>query len=82
MVVSENNPDKCKTLKISIDVIIKDPEMLRLVPDHLKTKKMCKNAVKKLPFVTRYDLDRYKTQKICNKVILENDGTLNFVPYC
>ena len=33
-----------KTQKISIGAIIKNPEMLRVVPDHLKTKKMGKNA--------------------------------------
>ena len=39
-----------KTLKISNGAIIKDPEMLRIVPDHLKTDKMCKHTVKMLPF--------------------------------
>ena len=58
MVVSENSNDNCKTLKISIGTIIKNPEMLKFVPDHLKTKKMCKNAIKKLPFVTWHVLDR------------------------
>ena len=58
MVVSENSNDNCKTLKISIGTIIKNPEMLTFVPDHLKTKKMCKNAIKKLPFVTWHVLDR------------------------
>ena len=71
-----------KTLKISIGVIIKDQEMLRLVPDYLKTKKTCKYAVKKLPFVIKYVPDRYKTQRICDKVILENDGMLMFIPDC
>ena len=37
-----------KTLKVSIGAIIKDTEMLRLVPDHLKNKKMCKHAAKKI----------------------------------
>ena len=58
MVVSENSNDNCKTLKISIGTIIKNPEMLKFVPDHLKTKKMCKNAIKKLPSVTWHVLDR------------------------
>ena len=37
-----------ETLNISIGTIIRNPEMLRLVPNHLKTKKICKNAVKNL----------------------------------
>ena len=37
--------------KFSIGTIMKNPEMLRLVPEHLKIKKQ---AVKKLSFVTRY----------------------------
>ena len=36
-----------KTLKISIGAVIKDQEMLRLVPGHLKTKKVC--AVENMP---------------------------------
>ena len=46
--------DICKSIKISIGAVMKNPEMLRIVPDHLKTTKMCKHAVKKLPFVIRY----------------------------
>ena len=37
--------------KFSIGTIMKNPEMLRLIPEHLKTKKQ---AVKKLSFVIRY----------------------------
>ena len=54
--------------------------MLKLVPDHLKTKNMCKNAVKNLPFVIMYVSDRQKTQEMCDKIILENDGMLRFIP--
>ena len=32
MVESENSPDNYKTLKISIGAIIRNPEMLELVP--------------------------------------------------
>ena len=39
---------------ISIGTVMKNPEMLRLVPDLFKTKKTCKNVVKKLSFVIRY----------------------------
>ena len=38
-----------KSLNINIGIVMKKPEMLRLVPDHLKTEKMCRHAVKKLP---------------------------------
>ena len=47
VVDSENSPDNYKDFKISIEAILKNPEMLKLIPDHLKTKKMCKNTVKK-----------------------------------
>ena len=38
MVDSEYSTDNYKSLKISIGAIMKNPEMLRLVPDHLQTK--------------------------------------------
>ena len=38
---SECSLHKYKTLKISIEAIKKNTEMLRFVPDHFKTKKMC-----------------------------------------
>ena len=37
MVDSEYSTDNYKSSKISIGVIIKNPETLRLVPNHLKT---------------------------------------------
>ena len=77
MVDNEYKTDNCKSSKISIGVIIKNPEMLKFVPDHLKTKKMCKHAVKKLPFAIRYDI--YKTQQMYNKSILEIGGMLESV---
>ena len=43
---------------------------------------MCKHTVKKLPFVIRYVPDRYKAQQMCDKTILENGGTLEYVPDC
>ena len=72
-----------RNLKISIGEIIKDPEILRLVPDHLKTKMMCRHAVKKLLFLVKFFPDRYKTQGTRDKVILENGGMLMFIldPY-
>ena len=50
MVDSEYIVDIYKSVKISIRRVMRNPEMLKVVPDHLKTKKMCKHAVKKLPF--------------------------------
>ena len=64
--------DVYKSLNISIGTVIKNPEMLKLVPDHLKTIKMCKHAVKKLPYLLRHVPDQYKTQQMCDKAILEN----------
>ena len=54
--------------------------MLRFVSDHLDTKNMCKYAAKKFPFTIRYVPARYKLQEACDNVILENGGTLIFVP--
>ena len=49
--------DIYKSLNISIGIVIKNPEMLKLVPDHLKTK----HALKKLPYLSKYVPDKYKT---------------------
>ena len=38
MVDSEYSTDNYKSSKISIGAIMKNPEMLRLVPDHFQTK--------------------------------------------
>ena len=64
MVDSEYSTGDYKSLKISIGAIMKNPEMLKLVPDHLKTKKMCNYVVKKLPFVIRYASDKYETKNV------------------
>ena len=45
MVDSEYSPHNCKSLKIIVGAIKKNPEMLSFIPDHLKTKKMCKYPV-------------------------------------
>ena len=66
--------------KISIGEIIKDPEMFRLVIDNLKTKKMYKHTVKKLSFLIKYVPDRCKAQQLCDKVIIENDIMIMFMP--
>ena len=42
--------DTYKSVKVSIEIVMRNPEMLKFVPDHLKTKKLCKHAVKKLLF--------------------------------
>ena len=70
-----------KQLEISIRVIIKK-ELLRFVAVNYKTKKMNKTGVKKLLFVIRYVHDQYITQKLCDNALLENGGTLMFVPAC
>ena len=49
MVDGECSMDIYKSVKISTGTVMKNTEMLKLIPDHLKTKKMCKNTVKKLP---------------------------------
>ena len=54
MVDNEDSMDIYISVKISIRKVIKNIEMLKLVPDHLKTKKICKHAVKKLSFLIRY----------------------------
>ena len=68
-----------ETLKISIETIMKNLEMLKFVPDRLKTKHICQNAVKKLTYVIMYVLDRCKTQETHDKVFLENGGMLRFI---
>ena len=45
MVDSEHNMDICKSVKISIGTVMRNPEMLKFVPYHLKTKTICKHAV-------------------------------------
>ena len=81
MIDIEYMTDNCKSLKVSIEAIIKNPEMLMFVSDHLKTKMMCKHAVKKLSYVIIYVPNQYKTQ-MCDKGSFENGGTLMFVPDC
>ena len=81
IVDSKYSTDDYKTARISIAAIMKNAEILRLVPDHLKAKKMCKHAAKELPFVITYVPERYKTQQMCDKAVLENGGMLESVPY-
>ena len=82
MVDSKNNPNNFNTLKISIEKIVKNYEMLRFVPDHLMTKKLYKNSVKKLPFVIKYVHDRHKTKEMCDKNMIEIGGMLGFAHDC
>ena len=51
---SEKSYEIYKTLKLSIRPIIKNPNILKLVPDHLKTKMMCKDAVREFLIDTNY----------------------------
>ena len=72
--------DIYKSLNISSGTVMKNSEMLKLVPNHLKTKKkMCKHAVKKLFYPLRYAPDQYKTQQMCDKAVLEKGGILESV---
>ena len=71
--------DTCKSLNINIGTVMKNAEMLKLVPDHLKTKQMCNYAVEKLPFLIRYVSGQYKTKKMYNRGILKSCGTLESV---
>ena len=48
------SPDNHKSLKICIEAIIKNTEMLRCVNNCRKTKTICKNAAEKLPFIKSY----------------------------
>ena len=58
MVDSEYSMNIYKSVKITTQTVMKNSEMLKLIPDHLKTKKMCKHAVKRLPVVIRYVSDQ------------------------
>ena len=50
MVDSDYSTNICKSVNISIGTVMRNPEMLKVVPDHLKTKNMCKHAVKNYLF--------------------------------
>ena len=80
MVDIQYSSEDYMTPKISVEAVMKNPEMLKLISDYLKTKKMCNYAVKKLLFVIRHVLYKYKIKKMCNKAILENGGTLESLP--
>ena len=51
MVNSEYSMDIYKSVKISIETVMKSQEILKILSDHHKTKKMFKHAVKKLSFL-------------------------------
>ena len=82
MVDSEHSTSIYKSSIISIGTVMRNPEMLKIVPDHLLTKKICKLAVEKLPFLIRCAPDHNMIQQMCDKAILENGVTLAFVPDC
>ena len=63
MVDSEYSMDIYKSVKKSIGAVMKNPEMLEIVPDYLKSKKMCKHAVKKLPCLLKYGLINIRLNK-------------------
>ena len=78
IVDNEYSTENYKSSKSSFGTVMKNPEMLKFFPDHLKSKKVC-TYLKKIPFMIRYVPDDYKTQEVCDKLILENDGTLESV---
>ena len=53
----------CKSLNISIEEAMKNPEMLTFISGQ-KKKKMCKDAVKKLPYLIRYVHDYLAALKL------------------
>ena len=63
MVDSEYSMEIYKSVKINVETVMKNLEMLKFVFCHLKSKNMSKHkhAVKKLPFLIRYVSDQYKT---------------------
>ena len=63
--------DIYKYVKITIGTVMRNPEILKLVPDDLKTEKMSTHAAKTLPFVIQDVPDQYKTNQTCDKTILE-----------
>ena len=81
--------DMYKSLNVSIETVMKNPETLKCVPDLFKTKTLCKHAVniwdstkvinsRALKSVT----DCYITQEMCNKVVDNCPHTSEFVPGC
>ena len=54
MIEIEYNRDIYKPVKNSIGTVMKNPEVIKLVPDHLQTKKRCEHAVKKLHLLMKY----------------------------
>ena len=81
IVDGEYSTDDYNSSRITIGAIMKNSQMLKLIPNYFKNKTMYKHAVKKLSFVIKCVLDRYKTQQMCDKAALENGGTLKSVPY-
>ena len=79
---SEYNSDDYRSPKISIGAIIKNPEILRLVPDKLKTKLIYKNAVKKIAFCNKIcSWSVCVTQQICDKAADNYPHVLKFALY-
>ena len=56
MVDSDYSMNIYKSVKISIGIVMKNPEMLKFLHYHLKTKKMCQHEVKKLRYLSRLKL--------------------------
>ena len=56
-----------KSVKINIETVMKNLEMLKFVPDHLKTKKKCKHTLKKVPFLKDVFLINIRLKKCVTK---------------
>ena len=80
MVDSEYSKDIYEPIKISIEAVIRNAEILKFVPCHFKTRKTCIDAFKKLPFLVRHVASQYKTQQISDAAFLENGRILKSVP--
>ena len=70
--------DVYKSLNISTLTVMKNPRMLKFIPDYLKTKKCVSMQLKN----DRIYSDMFLIYIRLKKAILENNGTLKFVPGC
>ena len=69
--------DIYKSLNINIGTAMKNLEMFNLFLIILKLEKY-----ESMQLRNYFIPDQYKTQKMCDKAILQNGGTLEFVPEC
>ena len=87
MVDGECSTNICKSLNISIGTVMRNPEMLKLVPNHLnpdcyKNHKVCDKAFDNYSHALKSVPNYYITQIICDKAINTYHSTIQFVPDC